>query len=93
MQLNEPRLVRGWVFDVYPSDFGKVAVWVITENGERTRLTDRFEPCIYVSGEQEDLERLISRLYDNRKIASLKFTQKYAQPTDTIKSQVLEINR
>ena len=91
MQLNEPRRVRGWVFDVYPSDFGKVAVWVITENGERTRLTDRFEPCIYVSGEQEDLERLISRLYDNRKIASLKFTQKYAQPTDTIKSQVLEL--
>ncbi len=72
-------------------DFGKVAVWVITETGERVRLTDRFEPCIYVSGEQEDLERLISRLYDNRKIALLKFTQKYAQPTDTIKSQVLEL--
>jgi DNA polymerase, archaea type len=91
MQLNELRQVRGWILDVYPSDFGKVAVWVITETGERARLTDRFEPCIYVSGKQDDLERLISRLFDNQKIASYRFTQKYAQPTDTEKSRVLEI--
>ena len=91
MQPSEPRRIKGWIFDVYPSDFGKVAVWVISETGERVRLTDRFEPCIYVSGKQDDLERLISRLYANQKIASLKFTQKYAQPTDTEKSRVLEI--
>ena len=91
MQPSEPRRIRGWIFDVYPSDFGKVAVWVISETGERVRLTDRFEPCIYVSGKQDDLERLISRLFDNQKIASLRFTQKYAQPTDTEKSRVLEI--
>ena len=90
-QPNESRRVRGWVFDVYPSNFGKVAVWVISETGERVRLTDRFEPCIYVSGKQDDLERLISRLFDNQKIASLRFTQKYAQPTDTEKSRVLEL--
>src|SRR5665647_1861813 len=91
MQPSEPRRIRGWVFDVYPSDVCKVAVWVISETGERVRLTDRFEPCIYVSGKQEDLERLISQLFTNQKIASLKFTQKYAQPTDTEKSRVLEI--
>jgi DNA polymerase I len=91
MKPSEPRRIRGWVFDVYPSEVGKVAVWVISETGERVRLTDRFEPCIYVSGKQDDLERLISRLFDNQKIASLKFTQKYAQPTDTEKSRVLEI--
>jgi DNA polymerase elongation subunit (family B) len=91
MQPNAPQRVRGWIFDVYPSDIGKVAVWVISETGERIRLTDRFEPCIYVSGKQDDLERLISRLFDNQKIASLKFTQKYAQPTDAEKSRVLEI--
>jgi DNA polymerase I len=91
VQPNEPRRIRGWVFDVYPSDIGKVAVWLISETGERTRLTDRFEPCIYVSGKQDDLEHLISRLFDNQKIASLKFTQKNAQPTDTEKSRVLEI--
>jgi DNA polymerase I len=91
MQPNEPRRLRGWILDVYPADVGKVAVWVITETGERVRLTDKFEPCIYVSGKQDDLERLVSQLFDNKKIASLKFTQKYAQPTDTEKSRVLEI--
>lgn len=91
MQPSEPQRIRGWIFDVYPSEIGKVAVWVINETGERVRLTDRFQPCIYVSAKQEDLERLTSELFDNQKIASLKFTQKYAQPTDTEKSRVLEI--
>jgi hypothetical protein len=88
---SEQHRVRGWIFDVYPSDFGKVAVWVITEAGERVRLTDKFEPCIYVSGKQDDLERLISKLGNNQKIASLRFTYKYAQATDTEKSRVLEL--
>ncbi|HYA77501.1 MAG TPA: DNA polymerase domain-containing protein, partial [Verrucomicrobiae bacterium] len=86
-----PDCVRGWLLDVYPSDLGKVAVWVISEKGERIKFTDPFQPCIYVSGKQDDLERLISRLFNNQKIASLKFVQKYAQATDTEKSRVLEI--
>ena len=91
MHPNEQQCIRGWIFDVYPSELGKVAVWVITELGERVRLTDKFEPCIYVSAKQEDLERLTNQLFNNQKIALLKFTQKYAQPTDTEKSRVLEI--
>ena len=91
MQSNNRKLLRGWLFDVYPSDFGKVAVWLITESGERVKLTDTFEPCIYVSGKQEDLERLISRLCNNKKIASWRFVQKYVQVTDTEKSRVLEL--
>jgi hypothetical protein len=63
----------------------------LLKSGERVRLTDRFQPCIYVSAKQDDLERLTSLLFDNQKIAPLKFTQKYAQPTDTKKSRVLEI--
>jgi DNA polymerase elongation subunit (family B) len=91
MQLADPRVIRGWLLDVYPSDFGKVAVWVITEKGERIKLTDKFQPCIYVSGRQDDLETLISRLYNNQKIVSVRFVQKYAQATDAEKSRVLEI--
>ena len=91
MQLADPRVIRGWLFDVYPSDFGKVAVWVITEKGERIRLTDKFQPCIYVSGKKDELETLISRLYNNQKIASVRFVQKYVQATDAEKSAVLEI--
>lgn len=86
-----PNCIKGWLFDVYPSDLGKVTVWVITEKGERIKFTDRFQPCIFVSGKQDDLERLISRLFSNQKIASLKLVQKYAQATDTEKSRVLEI--
>ncbi len=86
-----PNRVKGWLLDVYPSDPGKVAIWVISEKGERIKFTDTFQPCIYVSGKQDDLERLISRLFSNQKIASLRFVQKYAQATDTEKSRVLEI--
>jgi DNA polymerase elongation subunit (family B) len=91
MQLADPRVIRGWLLDVYPSDFGKVAVWVITEKGERVKLTDKFQPCIYVSGRKDELETLISRLYNNEKIASVRFVQKYAQATDAEKSPVLEV--
>jgi DNA polymerase elongation subunit (family B) len=86
-----PDRVKGWLLDVYPSDPGKIAVWVITEKGQRLRYTDNFHPCIYVSAEQDELEPLISRLYNNQKISSVKFVQKYAKATDHEKSRVLEI--
>lgn len=89
---STPSSVRGWIFDAYPTDFGKVAVWVISESGQRLRYTDRFNPCIYVSAaKQDDLELLLTKLCNNQKIASLRFTEKYAQPTDQEKSRVLEL--
>jgi len=77
--------------DVYPTESGKVAVWVISESGERIRFTDSFQPCIYVSAKQEDLDGLLTKLCNNQKIASLRFTEKYAQPIDNEKSRVLEL--
>jgi DNA polymerase elongation subunit (family B) len=68
-----------------------MAVWVITESGERVKLTDTFQPCIYASSNQYDLERLITRLCNNQKIASWRFVKKYVQATDTEKSTVLEL--
>jgi DNA polymerase-2 len=91
MQPNRPAAIRGWLLDVYPSDFGKVTVWIISEKGERIKLTDKFQPCIYVSAKQEDLEPLVRRLCNNPKIASWQFTQKYVQATDSEKSRVLEL--
>jgi DNA polymerase elongation subunit (family B) len=85
-----PKRVKGWLFDVYPSDFGEVAVWIISENGERVRLTDKFQPKIYVSGKQEDIERLANS-FSNQIIASWNFSYKYTQPTDSEKSRVLEV--
>ncbi len=83
--------VRGWVLDAYPAGEGEVAVWIITEAGQRIKLTDRFQPKIYVSAKQDELERLISHLYDNQSIASWNFVYKYAQPTDSEKSKVMEL--
>jgi DNA polymerase elongation subunit (family B) len=86
-----PKRVKGWIFDVYPSALGEVAVWVIAENGERIRLTDKFQPKVYVSGKQEEIERLASRFFSSSIIASWNFAYKYAQPTDVEKSRVLEV--
>jgi DNA polymerase elongation subunit (family B) len=55
------------------------------------KLTDTFQSKIYVSTAQDELERLVSRLYNNQLIASWRFTYKYAQPTDNEKSRVLEL--
>ena len=88
---GSPKRVRGWLLDVYPSGFGEVAVWVISENGERVRLTDQFQPKIYVSGKQEDIEQLASGFFSSQVVAAWNFAYKYAQPTDSEKSRVLEV--
>ena len=74
--------VKGWLFDVYPSAFGEMAVWVISENGERLRFSDKFQPNVYASGKQQDIERLASQFYSNQKIASWNYVYKYVKPTD-----------
>ena len=86
-----PKRVKGWLFDVYPSGFGRVAVWIIDEHGKRVRLSDHFQPKIYVSGEQQDIERLASQFYSSQAIASWNYTYKHAHPTANKKSRVLEI--
>jgi DNA polymerase elongation subunit (family B) len=86
-----PKRVRGWLLDVYPSGLGEVAVWIIGENGERVRLTDRFQPKIYVSGKQEDIERLAGSFFSSQAVASWNFAYKYAQLTGGQKSRVLEV--
>jgi hypothetical protein len=70
MQLSGSLKIRGWIFDVYPSNIGEMAVWIIAENGQRIRLTDKFQPKIYVSGKKEDLEKLAGRIYSNQDIAN-----------------------
>jgi DNA polymerase elongation subunit (family B) len=86
-----PNHAKGWILDAYPADQGEIAVWVISETGERVKLTDKFQPKIYVSATQDELERLVSRLYNSQIIASWNFAYKYTQPTDTEKSRVLEL--
>ncbi len=86
-----PNRVRGWILDAYPAGEGEIVVWIISETGKRIRLTDKFQPKIYVSTKQDEIERLPSRLYNSQTIASWCFTYKYAHPTDTAKSRLLEL--
>lgn len=90
---NAPDLrhVKGWVFDLYPSAFGQMSIWIIAEDNERIRLVDEFKPRIYVSGKEEDIEKLSTRFFANRSIVSCSFVHKYANPIDTEKSKVLEV--
>ena len=88
---RSPKRVKGWIFDVYPSDLGEMAVWIIAENGDRVRLTDKFQPKIYVSGKQDEVERLASQFFSSQMIAGWGFAEKYAHPTDAKKSRVLEV--
>ncbi len=91
MQASCNPKIRGWIFYVYPSDIGQMAVWIISEDGQRIRLTDKFQPKIYVSGKKEDQEKLVGKIYSNPDIANWSFVYKFAQPTDSEKSRVLEI--
>lgn len=83
--------VRGWIFDLYPSEFGEITVWVIGENGERIRLTDTFKPKIYVSANDQSLDKLVCKFFRSNMVASWNFVYKYANPTDIEKSKVLEV--
>jgi DNA polymerase elongation subunit (family B) len=83
--------VKGWFFDAYPSGFGEITVWIVKENGKRVKLIDRFQPKIFVSGKQADLEKLITRFFSSKIISSWNFVYKYVHPTDSQKSSVLEI--
>ncbi len=86
-----PDHVRGWILDVYPSDFGKFAVWLIAENGQRLRLTDTFQPILYIAGREESLDRLTSGFPYDRSVLSWDFVQRYASATDRRESKVLQV--
>jgi DNA polymerase elongation subunit (family B) len=88
---RNPERLKGWILDVYPSKMGEFAVWIITENGERLRLTDSFKPTVYVSGKEEGLERLAARLPYDRTVVSWDFVRKRAKATDIEESSVLEV--
>ncbi|HEX7482226.1 MAG TPA: DNA polymerase domain-containing protein, partial [Candidatus Bathyarchaeia archaeon] len=91
MQSSGSPKIKGWIFDVYPANVGEMAVWIISENGQRIRLTDKFQPKIYVSGKKEDQEKLVGKIYSNPDIATWNFVYKFANPTDSEKSRLLEI--
>ncbi|MFQ6064107.1 MAG: DNA polymerase domain-containing protein [Candidatus Bathyarchaeia archaeon] len=88
---TRPKLLRGWLLDLYPSGLGEMTVWIITENGERVRLVDGFQPRIYVSGKIADLSKLTDHFATSKSVAKWRYTEKYADFMEDKKSKVLEI--
>jgi len=91
LSISSPSKIKGWVLDAYPSNEGEITVWIISEAGQRIRLTDKFQPRIYVSAKQESIDPIIGRLYNNPDDAHWSFAFKYTQPTDSERSKVLEL--
>jgi len=83
--------IKGWLLDVYPSDLGKMTVWIVTEKGERLRLKDKFQPKIYVSGKRADLSKLTNHLATSKSVARWRYVEKYADFMKNKKSKVLEV--
>ena len=91
--LNNPSLNRfkGWILDLYPSAPRQMNVWIITENGQRIHLRDKFKPKIYVSDKEKQLNSLFYKLFSDGSVDSCRFVQKYASPTASEKTKVLEV--
>ncbi|MDH5449731.1 MAG: hypothetical protein OEX77_02355 [Candidatus Bathyarchaeota archaeon] len=83
--------ICGWLLDVYPSNPGEMTVWIISENGERIKLVDKFQPKIYVSAKISDLSKLTKRLGTSKSVAKWRYVEKYADFMENKRSKVLEI--
>jgi DNA polymerase elongation subunit (family B) len=84
--------VRGWLFDVYPFGPDEITIWLITENGERIRLVDRYTYKIYASGSLAALKHLADRAKDNKLIAECCLVEKNADFMEQRNHKVLEIS-
>jgi DNA polymerase elongation subunit (family B) len=86
------KTVRGWLFDVYPSDVNEMTAWIVAENGERIKLVDEFTSRIYVSGKASDLRSLTEKIRDSQSVAGMRFVEKKSNFMVASKKSVLEID-
>jgi DNA polymerase elongation subunit (family B) len=84
-------LLRGWILDLYPSAFGEMTIWLITEKDKRVRFIDEFLPKIYVSGNMTDLSKLADKLRNSESVVKWTYVEKNADFMNDKKSKVLEI--
>ncbi|UCC33304.1 MAG: hypothetical protein JSW53_05930 [Candidatus Bathyarchaeota archaeon] len=82
---------KGWLLDLYPSGSGEMTVWAIAENGDRVKLSDKFQSKIYVSGKMTDLSKLTSHFVIREPVAKWRYVEKHADFMEDKKSKVLEI--
>jgi len=87
---TSPRKFRGWILDIYPSFPGQMCVWIIGENGQRIRLVDEFYNKVFVSGKEDELDRLLLQFRSDSSISSYRFVYRYDNPSEARESKVLE---
>ena len=85
------KVLRGWLLDLYPSDPSEMTIWVITENGDRVKLVDTFQPRIYISGKIADLSKLTDHFVTSKSVAKWRYVKKYADFMEDKKSKVMEV--
>ena len=73
LSISSPCKIKGWILDAYPSNEGEITVWIISEAGQRIRLIDKFQPKIYVSSKQDNIDPLIGKLYNNSDVTKMGF--------------------
>ena len=66
-------------------------VWIIAEDGKRVHLRDKFRSRIYVSCKENEMNQLFCGVLAEDFVDSYKFVEKYASPTASEKSRVLEV--
>jgi DNA polymerase-2 len=65
----------GWLFDAYPAGDG-MTIWFIDNHGRSHALRDRFTPCFYVRGPQEELRAVCQMLRSMRASVDLRRTER-----------------
>ena len=66
-------------------------VWIIAEDGKRVHLRDKFRSRIYVSCKENEMNQIFCGVLAEDFVDSYKFVEKYASPTASEKSRVLEV--
>jgi len=69
-----------------------MSIWIIAEDGQRLQLRDKFKPRIYVSDKENQLSSIFYELVSDSYVDSCRFVQKYASPSASEKSKVLEVS-
>ena len=84
--------MRGWLLDLYPSGPNQITLWIIEDNGNRTKLVDHYTPRIYVAGSTLELSKLAKKISTSKSVKAYRFVEKQVDLTDSAKKKVLEID-
>jgi DNA polymerase, archaea type len=81
--------MRGWILDLYPGRPGEMVVWLKLENGEATRLVDRWSPSIFI-GTDNKTDFAVPLQTLRQDFAWTRVVEKRERVTDSNVSQVVE---